>query len=150
MSSPPLLKFRVLILTFGILEISAATLSSSSRKGLLAPAAYDQLQCYEAALLWARTEGTIPAPETSHAIAHVVREAELAKQEGRQRDILFCYSGHGLMDLVGYQKYLAGELQGGGMPEQDLRATLAQLAGHPPAPERHSGRWRKQSAAGRG
>jgi tryptophan synthase beta chain len=119
-------------------------------EGLLAPAAYDQLQCYEAALLWARTEGTIPAPETSHAIAHVVREAELAKQEGRQRDILFCYSGHGLMDLVGYQKYLAGELQGGGMPEQDLRATLAQLAGHPPAPERHSGRWRKQSAAGRG
>ena len=118
--------------------------SQATVEGLLEPSAQDQLACYQAAILWARTEGTIPAPETSHAIAQTIVEAERARQEGKQRDILFCYSGHGLMDLVGYQKYLAGELVGGGLPEQGLLATIASLAHHPRAEERHSGRWRKR------
>jgi tryptophan synthase beta chain len=121
----------------------APLVSQAAVEGLLEPASYDQLQCYEAALLWARTEGTIPAPETSHAIAHTIQEAIRAREEGKQRNLLFCYSGHGLMDLVGYQKFLAGELAGGGLPEQDLRSTLATLAAHPPASERHTGRWRR-------
>ncbi|TVR44809.1 MAG: TrpB-like pyridoxal phosphate-dependent enzyme [Planctomycetota bacterium] len=111
-------------------------------EGLLEPAAHDQLQCYEAALRWARSEGTVPAPETSHAIAQVIVEAERAREEGVERNILFCYSGHGMMDLVGYRKYLNGELHGGGMSDDDLAQTKAALAGHPPAAERHSGRWR--------
>lgn len=75
-------------------------------EGLLEPRAYHQLQSYGAAMTWARTEGFIPAPETSQALAAVIDEANKAKEEGKEKVILFCYSGHGLMDLVGYDKYL--------------------------------------------
>ncbi|MBF0215885.1 MAG: TrpB-like pyridoxal phosphate-dependent enzyme [Candidatus Omnitrophica bacterium] len=88
----------------------APLVSHAIKEGLLEPRAYDQIKCYEAALLWARTEGAICAPETSHAIACAVEEAKKAKEEGKEKVILFNYSGHGLMDLVGYGKFLDGEL----------------------------------------
>jgi tryptophan synthase beta chain len=72
--------------------------------------AYPQGKVFEAAVQFARTEGSIPAPETSHAIRAVIDEALLAKEEGAERVILFGYSGHGLLDLSAYDDYLHGRL----------------------------------------
>ncbi|MGH9282885.1 MAG: TrpB-like pyridoxal phosphate-dependent enzyme, partial [Acidimicrobiales bacterium] len=72
--------------------------------------AYPQSKVFEAAVDFARTQGTIPAPETSHAIRAVVAEALAAKEEGRERVILFGYSGHGLLDLSAYDDYLHDRL----------------------------------------
>lgn len=109
----------------------APTVSCALAQGLLSPLALDQLECYAAAITWARTEGTIPAPETSHALAAVIREAEKAKQEGKAKTILACYSGHGLMDLVGYQKYLGGELRDVGMDDAAVAKCLEAIRHHP-------------------
>ena len=91
----------------------------------------DQIKCYEAAMLWARTEGAICAPETSHAIACTIDEAIKAREEGKEKAILFCYSGHGLMDLVGYEKYIIGQLTDYTLPEEDLQKSLESLKDFP-------------------
>lgn len=99
--------------------------------GLLEPRAFDQVKCYEAAMLWAKTEGSICAPETSHAIACVVDEAKKAKEEGKERVILFNYSGHGLMDLLGYEKFLSGKLTEYSLPENELCSSLEVIKDFP-------------------
>jgi tryptophan synthase beta chain len=99
--------------------------------GLIAPQAYYQGDCYEAAMLWAKTEGFISAPETSHAIAATIAEAKKAKEEGKQKTILFNWSGHGLMDLVGYDKYLQGQLKDVELSEAELQEGLACMEGLP-------------------
>lgn len=98
---------------------------------LVEPRAYHQLESYEAAITWARSEGFISAPETSHALAAVVDEARRAKEEGKEKVILVNWSGHGLMDLVGYDKYLAGELTNYVLPDADLEKFSEALAGLP-------------------
>ncbi|MFH1045883.1 MAG: TrpB-like pyridoxal phosphate-dependent enzyme [Candidatus Omnitrophota bacterium] len=98
---------------------------------LITPRAYDQVKCYESAMLWARTEGAICAPETSHAIACVIEEAEKAKKEGKEKVILFSYSGHGLMDLAGYSNFLDGKLTDYRLPEADLKKSLECLKNYP-------------------
>jgi tryptophan synthase beta chain len=65
---------------------------------------------FEAAVLFARTEGKLPAPETAHAIRATVDEALAAKESGEERVILFNYSGHGLLDLSAYDAYNHGQL----------------------------------------
>ena len=70
-----------------------------------------QLETFEAGVLFAQTEGIIPAPESTHAIASVIREAKMAKEEGIQKVILFNLSGHGLVDMSAYDQYLAGDLK---------------------------------------
>ncbi len=112
----------------------APLVSAAIEQGLLAPRALPQLKCYEAAVLWARTEGFIPAPETAHAIAAAIDEAKKAKEEGKEKVILFCWSGHGLMDLSGYDKYFRGELTDYALPEGDLAKSLAELEGLPKPP----------------
>ena len=72
--------------------------------------AYPQGKVFDAALQFARTEGTIPAPETAHAIRAVIDEALTARETGRENVILFSYSGHGLLDLGAYDDYLNGQL----------------------------------------
>ena len=72
--------------------------------------AYPQSKVFEAAVQWARVQGTIPAPETAHAVRAVVDEALGAKEEGAERVILFNYSGHGLLDLGAYDDYLHDRL----------------------------------------
>ena len=69
-----------------------------------------QLESFEAATLFARTEGIIPAPESAHAIAATIREALRCKQTGEQKVILFNLSGHGLIDMSAYDQYNNGEL----------------------------------------
>ena len=73
-----------------------------------------------AAVTFARTEGIIPAPESSHAIAIAIREAVKAREEGKERVILFNLSGHGLMDLNGYADFLDGKLENHSLSEADL------------------------------
>jgi tryptophan synthase beta chain len=88
----------------------APTVSHLLKLGLMDAAAYPQTKVFESALLFARTEGLIPAPETSHAVHAAVNEALEAKREGKKRVILFNFSGHGLLDLPSYEAYLAGKL----------------------------------------
>jgi tryptophan synthase beta chain len=109
----------------------APLVSEAIMQRLVSPRAVDQLTCYDAALLWARTEGFICAPETSHAIAAVIQEAEKAKVEGKEKVILFCYSGHGLLDLSGYAKFMAGELCNYQMSDVELAQSLSDLKGFP-------------------
>ncbi len=109
----------------------APLVSHGIMDGLFAPRAYDQIKCYNSAFIWAKTEGAIPAPETSHAIACVIDEALKAKKEGKKKVILFSYSGHGLMDLVGYDKFLSGKLSEYHLPENDLKRSLAVISNFP-------------------
>jgi len=104
-------------------------------EGLFAPRALHQLECYEAAVLFARTEGIITAPETSHAIAVVIQEAKKAKEEGKEKVILFNMSGHGLMDLTGYEAYFGGKLIDYPLPEEKLKKSLQSIKNMPKAQE---------------
>jgi tryptophan synthase beta chain len=110
-------------------------------EGLLEPKAYHQTKCYQAALTWAKTEGAICAPETSHAVAAVIDEAAKAKEEGKEKVILFNYSGHGLMDLSGYDAFLSGKLTDYELPQQDLDKFTAPLKNLPKAEARKTGKW---------
>ncbi len=109
----------------------APLVSAALQNQLMTARSYHQNRCYEAAVTWARTEGFVPAPETSHALAAAIEEAERAKEEGKARNILICYSGHGLMDLVGFEKYFAGELQDYDLPQEMIERSLAALQGYP-------------------
>jgi len=109
----------------------APLVSAAAVDGLLAPRALHQLECYEAAMTFAKTEGIIVAPETSHAVAATIQEAIKAKEEGKEKVILFNMSGHGLMDLVGYEKFLNGELTNYSLPQEDIDKFLAPLADYP-------------------
>jgi tryptophan synthase beta chain len=72
--------------------------------------AYPQTAVFEAAVQFARTEGIIPAPESSHAIRAAIDEAMKAKEEGKEKVILFNLSGHGFLDLGAYDSYFSGHL----------------------------------------
>jgi tryptophan synthase beta chain len=85
--------------------------SHACKLGLIEAASYAQTAVFEAAVLFARTEGLVPAPESAHAIRAVVDEAVKAREEGRKKVILFNLSGHGLLDLTAYDAYLTGKLQ---------------------------------------
>ncbi|MBN1187579.1 MAG: TrpB-like pyridoxal phosphate-dependent enzyme [Bacteroidales bacterium] len=105
--------------------------SKSIIDGLLNPKALHQLECYEAGILFAKTEGIIPAPETTHAIAETINQAKIAKEEGKEKVIVFNFSGHGLMDLVGYDKYLTGQLTNYELPDEVIQENLKELEGLP-------------------
>ena len=78
--------------------------------GLAEAIAIPQLECFAAALQFARTEGIVPAPEPTHAIAAAVREALRCKETGEEKVILTALCGHGHLDLAAYEQYLAGEM----------------------------------------
>jgi tryptophan synthase beta chain len=98
----------------------APTVCQLVDEGLINPMAVTQLEAYKAGVLWARTEGLIPAPETNHALACVVSEAEKAKEEGKEKVILANFSGHGLLDLGAYSKYFSGELEDYALSDEDI------------------------------
>jgi tryptophan synthase beta chain len=85
-------------------------ISNLVKNGRMEAVAYPQSKVFEAAIMFARTQGSIPAPETSHAIRAAIDEALKAKEEGAEKVILFDYSGHGLLDLGAYDAYLHGTL----------------------------------------
>jgi len=109
----------------------APTVSQLVCQNLLEPRAIPQLQSYEAGVLLARTEGIIPAPETNHALACVIDEANKAKEEGKEKVILFNWSGHGLIDLAGYEKYFAGELADIQLSDEEMAASEKVFADFP-------------------
>jgi tryptophan synthase beta chain len=113
----------------------APLVSHAAEDGLIAPRALHQLECYEAAVLFARSEGIIVAPETSHAVAATIQEAKKAKEEAKEKVILFNLSGHGLMDLLGYEKYFAGELINHELSEAELQQNLDTIK-HFPDPKK--------------
>ncbi|MFA6321713.1 MAG: TrpB-like pyridoxal phosphate-dependent enzyme [Candidatus Omnitrophota bacterium] len=110
-------------------------------EGLATPRSYDQIKCYEAALTWSRTEGSICAPETSHAIACAIDEAKKAKKEGKEKVILFNYSGHGLLDLAGYEKYMSGHLKELHLSDDELCESLKVIKDFPKAKKAKTGKW---------
>jgi len=84
-----------------------------------------QLDTFEAGVLFARTEGIIPAPESTHAIAAAIREAQQAKEEGKKRVILFNLSGHGLIDMSAYDQFLSGDLTNHEVTDEDISRFLS-------------------------
>ncbi len=95
--------------------------------GLVEARAVGQLACFEAAVQFAGTEGIIPAPESSHAIRAAIDEAMTAKEEQKERVILFNLSGHGHMDMAAYDAYFAGELEDYAYPGEKVKEALSRL-----------------------
>jgi tryptophan synthase beta chain len=89
--------------------------------------AYPQTKVFEAAALFSGTEAIIPAPESSHAVRAAIDEAIIAKEEGKQKTILFNLSGHGYLDLQAYADYREGKLFDHEHPEEDIKKALAGL-----------------------
>jgi len=92
--------------------------------GIVEARAYHQIECFKYAILFAQTEGFLPAPETAHAIMAVVEEA---KNSSEEKVIVFNFSGHGYFDLSAYQAYFKGELKDYEYPEDKIKEALKQL-----------------------
>jgi len=99
--------------------------------GLIRPEAVPQLETFQAGITFARTEGFISAPETNHAVAMVIREALKAKEEGKEKVILFNWSGHGLVDMAAYEAYMRGQLSDYALPEDEIHRALDDIASLP-------------------
>jgi len=95
--------------------------------GVVEARAVPQIACFEAAVLFSRSEGIIPAPESSHAIRGAIDEALLAKEEGKEKTILFNLSGHGHVDMAAYDAYFSGGLEDYEYPEEAIKESLAHL-----------------------
>ena len=95
--------------------------------GIIEAKSYNQTSVFNAAILFAKSEGIIPAPESSHAIQCAIDEALAAKEAGEARTILFNLSGHGFLDLPSYDSFMAGKLVDYPLPEEELKRSLARL-----------------------
>ena len=102
----------------------APLVSHLYEEGLVEAEAIGQTECFEGAVKFARTEGIIPAPEPTHAIAAAIREAEACKESGEEKVILTALCGHGHFDMAAYQAFLAGELVDYDYPEEKISAAL--------------------------
>lgn len=109
----------------------APILSHLVKEEIIEARAYDQIETFTAGINWARTEGFIPAPETNHVIAAVVQEANRAKEEGKEKVILFNWSGHGIVDLAAYDAFLSGKLTQYKLPDEEIKRALESIAGLP-------------------
>ena len=104
---------------------AGVVVSQLLRDKLIEAVAHDQVECFEAGIKFARAEGIIPAPETNHAIATAIREAEKCKEEGVSRTILIHLCGHGHFDLAAYENYLSGNLVKHEITSAEIEAALA-------------------------
>jgi tryptophan synthase beta chain len=105
----------------------SALVSQLCKEGLLEPVAVPQLATFEAGILFSKTEGIVPAPESNHAIHAAIAEALACKASGEPKTILFTLSGHGHFDMSSYDKYLSGELTNQEYPEEALQNALQNL-----------------------
>ena len=105
----------------------APLVSHVKELGLMEAVAYGQAECFAAGVLFARHEGIVPAPESTHAIKGAVEEALRCKREGKAENILFCLSGHGHFDMTAYTKYLEGQLRDDSYDEKALAQALSVL-----------------------
>lgn len=95
--------------------------------GLIEARAYNQLETFSAGISFARTEGYVPAPETNHAIACAIEEANKAREEGKEKVILFNWSGHGFIDLAAYDAFLSGKLEDYVLPDNEIAELVKNL-----------------------
>ena len=86
-----------------------------------------QLESFDAGMLFSRTEGIIPAPESCHAIAAAIREANRCKETGEEKVILFNLSGHGLIDMPSYDSYINGDLQNYTLTDETIKENVSEL-----------------------
>ncbi len=86
--------------------------------------AIPQTECFEGALQFARTEGIVPAPEPTHAIAAAIREALACRESGEEKVILTALCGHGHLDLASYDKYLHGEMVDLDLSDEVIEAAM--------------------------
>lgn len=111
----------------------APLISHLVKEKLMEAVAYDQVEVFDAAKTFARSEGFIPAPETAHAIKATIDEAEKAKQAGKRTVILFNMSGHGHFDMGAYDAYFAGKLTKYALPQDEINKALELIKDYPPA-----------------
>ncbi|MCS7125570.1 MAG: TrpB-like pyridoxal phosphate-dependent enzyme [Aigarchaeota archaeon] len=105
----------------------APTLCLLLKEGIIEPKAYDQVSVFEAATLFAKTEGIIPAPEPSHTIKFVIEEALRAREKNEEKVILFNLCGHGYFDLKAYQEFFDGGLKPYHYPEEMIKESIQKL-----------------------
>ena len=91
---------------------------------LIEARAYRQTGVFKAALLFAGTEGILPAPETSHAIKAVIDEALVCKRKNKEKCIVFNFSGHGNFDLAAYDAYMGGKLKDYEHPDKAIKKAI--------------------------
>ncbi len=96
-------------------------------QGYIEARSVHQRRCFEAGVQFARAEGILPAPESTHAISVAIDEALAAKEAGEQRVILFNLCGHGHFDLTAYERYLNGSLEDYEYPAESVKAALEAL-----------------------
>lgn len=112
----------------GLRYHGASVLCSQLLKdNLIEAQALQQLECFEAGVLFSKAEGIIPAPEATHAIAQVIREAKKAKEEGTQKTILFNLCGHGFVDMQAYADYFEGKLTNHEFTDAELSSALPEV-----------------------
>ena len=97
------------------------------KDGLMKGMDIKQTESFHAGILFARHEGIVPAPESCHAIAATIREAEKCKETGEEKVILFNLSGHGLIDMASYDQYLAGNLMNYELKDEDIQKNLDEI-----------------------
>lgn len=106
---------------------AGSVVSQLKNDGLMDAVDIPQLESFEAATMFAKAEGIIPAPESAHAIAATIREALKAKESGEKKVILFNLSGHGLIDMTAYDRYLAGDLANYEVTDEEVAANTSTL-----------------------
>ena len=109
----------------------APIVSHLVKEGIVEARSYDQIETFTAGVNWARTEGIIPAPETNHVIAAVVQEARRAREEGKEKVILFNFSGHGIIDLSAYDAFLSGKLAQHKLSDEEIERALKSIKDFP-------------------
>ena len=105
----------------------SALISQLYNEGLLSAVAVPQTETFQAGVLFAKSEGIVPAPESTHAIAATIREAKRCAETGEAKTLLFNLSGHGHFDMTSYDRYFAGELEDYDYPEEAIKESLAHL-----------------------
>jgi tryptophan synthase beta chain len=106
---------------------AGAIVSQLLKDNLIEARSHLQQECFEAGLLFARTEGIVPAPEANHAIATVIQEAKQAKEEGKAKTILFNLCGHGNFDMAAYEAYLSGNLVDEELTTAEIERSIAEI-----------------------
>jgi len=109
---------------------AAPTLSLLKKHGLFESTAYDQVSVFDAAVMFARTEGIVPAPESAHAIRAAIDLALEARRKNEEKVILFNLSGHGLLDLAAYSEYFEGKLPAYEYPKEKVNESIERLKRH--------------------
>jgi tryptophan synthase beta chain len=110
---------------------AAPIVSQLVRDGLIRAEAFGQVEVFQAALEFARSEGIIPAPESAHAIKGTIDAARRADEAGTSQTILFNLSGHGHFDMAAYDAFLHGQLEDFELPEEEIQRALRAIEGLP-------------------